>query len=121
MKKIQTLKAPITSWKPCIDNPFQNCSKIFPTQQKNVKRLIDVLKQWPQISKIYIFGSSVTPHCRIDSDVDIYVEIDGMRHAREYIDVALDFAYDIWDNMTIDDRLKKEIASKGVMVYERNQ
>ena len=118
---METINFTIKKWQPCIDDPFYNCDRVYPTQQRKVRTLIDILSRHDCISRIYVFGSSVTPRCRIDSDVDIYAQTDGTCHARDLIDKALPFLYDIWDNLTVDKRLKQEILSKGVLVYERNK
>jgi len=55
--------------------PYQNITRIFPTQQADVGRMIDVCKNDPNIRKIIIFGSSVTPLCNPWSDIDIYFEM----------------------------------------------
>ncbi|SFI01167.1 Nucleotidyltransferase domain-containing protein [Selenomonas ruminantium] len=54
--------------------PFLNRNRIFPTQQEAVAEMIEVCKKIPNIRKIIIFGSSVTPECNPWSDIDIYFE-----------------------------------------------
>lgn len=101
-------------WKICIDNPFYNCEKVYPIQQKNVRFLIDALKKDENVNRIIIFGSSVTDRCHNGSDVDIYADLKADK--RPYIP-ACDFVYDLWTNYTVDENLLKEILSKGVIVY----
>ena len=104
-----------TSWMICIDNPFLNVEKIYPIQQKKVKELIEDISLNNKIKKIIIFGSSVTDKCHIGSDVDIYVESEQEKIKTEK---QHNFEYDLWTNKTADERLKKEINKKGVIVYE---
>ena len=52
-------------WKICIPEPFMNCEKIYPIQQKKVKRLIDILSNNSNVKKIIIFGSSVSDRYHI--------------------------------------------------------
>lgn len=104
-------------WMICIDNPFMNTNKIYPIQQKKVKKLIDDISTNNKINKIIIFGSSVTDKCHIGSDIDIYVDTDSKNVKMNEL---YDFEYDLWTNHSVDERLKKEINSKGVIVYERN-
>lgn len=105
-------------WRVCIKEPFQNCECIYPIQQSRVKELIRILSSDENVKRILIFGSSITDHCHIDSDVDVYIELmkDKACSVREY----LDFAYDLWTNYSVDERLQREILKTGVPVYERN-
>lgn len=103
------------TWMICIDNPFINTDKIYPIQQRKVKELIDDISLNNKINKIIIFGSSITDRCHIGSDVDIYVESDNKKIKLEK---QYDFEYDLWTNNTVDEKLKKEINKKGVVVYE---
>lgn len=106
----------INKWKICVKKPFKNFDRIYPIQQRKVSCLINDLIKNNKIDKIIIFGSSITDRCHISSDVDIYAESDD--------DVSLsnsyDFKYDLWTNKTVDERLKKEIYSKGVVVYGKD-
>ena len=59
----------------------------------------------------------MTDQCHIDSDLDIYVELN---HPEYLTFSAFDFVYDIWTNDTVDERMLEEIMRKGVVIYERN-
>ncbi len=104
-------------WKICIDQPFMNCNKIYPIQQKKVASIISSVKNNPNVKRITIFGSSVTDRCHIDSDVDVYIELEKLEHLVFYVN---DFVYDLWTNFTVDERMIQEIKKKGVVVYERD-
>ena len=101
-------------WRVCIDNPFENCTRIHPLQQRKVRELIDDITANPSVKTVTIFGSSVTECCHQGSDVDLYVEMDSEKNP---ISQTHDFPFDLWTNFTADQRLKTEIASKGVRVY----
>ncbi len=101
-------------FKVCIDDPFMNCERIYPIQQKKVKALIDDITEHSTPSKIIIFGSSVTEHCHIGSDIDIYTELPSDLNPIKRIH---DFEYDFWSNYSVDTRLQNEIQKKGVLVY----
>ena len=103
-----------TAWKICIDDPFENCDKVYPIQQRKVRELIDDITACADVREIRIFGSSITERCHIGSDVDIYV---NAGNSNGLINQAHDFEFDLWTNETADDRLKKEIMDKGVKVY----
>lgn len=103
-------------WK-IFSEPFQNAEHIFPLQQKRTKQIIDYLKNDSNVHSITIFGSSVTPQCHNESDLDIYVEI---KEDKPLIHTYFDFLYDLWTNYSVDENLLKEISEKGVKVYERD-
>lgn len=102
-------------WKVCSE-PFMNANKIFPTQQRDVKKIIDACSQDSNITKIIIFGSSITSACNPWSDIDVYVE---MKEDKQWprIDVH-EVPLDKWTNFMVDDNLYKEIKM-GVTVYIR--
>ncbi len=96
--------------------PFKNINKIFPTQQKDIKEMIDVCKQDPNITKITVFGSSVTSLCNPWSDIDIYFEF--KKEPKRYPTTGSHTAiFDKWDNFSVDDNLLAEIKKKGIVVY----
>ena len=97
----------------CIDNPFPNCEKIYPIQQKKVRELLDSL-DYDNVISVKIFGSSVNDQCHVGSDVDVYLELKEQKYP---VLRTLHYAYDIWSNFTVDDRLYKEIQKRGVFVY----
>lgn len=101
-------------WKVCIEDPFENCERIYPIQQRKVKSLIDDIVDDNEVRSIIVFGSSITERCHIGSDVDIYVDIDA---GANLISETHDFTFDLWTTATADDRLKDEIFKKGVRVY----
>ena len=103
-------------WKICIAEPFMNCEKIYPIQQKKVKRLIDILSNNSNVKKIIIFGSSVSDRCHIDSDIDIFIELE--KEERRLIKRYIDFRFDLWTNFDVDDRLLNEIMKDGVLVWQ---
>lgn len=104
-------------WKICIENPFLNCDRIYPIQQKKVKELINDIAKNRNVKSIVIFGSSVTEKCHMGSDVDLYCEMekDEMPVTGTHL-----FEYDFWNNYSADNRIINEINKKGVVVYERD-
>lgn len=105
-------------WKVCIPDPFDNCEKIYPIQQKKVQQMISNLKDDTNVEKIIVFGSSVQDTCHTGSDVDFYIVLKQDR--KIIFKETLSFIYDIWTNYTVDSRMYEEIKKKGVTVYERN-
>lgn len=105
-------------WKVCIQEPFNNCEKIYPIQQRKVKEMLDMFSKNSNVLRVIVFGSSVSERCHVGSDVDIYVELS--HNQKELVSECFDFVYDVWTNFMVDERLLKEIKSKGVIVYERD-
>lgn len=104
------------NFKICITDPYENCNKIYPIQQMRIKNILDQVSQDKDISKVIVFGSSVTNRCHIDSDLDLFLEIDKNKNI---IFSNIDYNLDLWNNFTVTDDLLKEIKEKGVVVYER--
>ncbi|MCD7841258.1 MAG: nucleotidyltransferase domain-containing protein [Lachnospiraceae bacterium] len=110
-------KKPVDCWKICVSEPYRNCTRIHPIQQKKVGFMINSLKDEDNVQRIIIFGSSVTAQCHVGSDVDIFVFLRENKSLN--IDVCA-FTYDLWTNYTVDEKMFEEISKKGVVVYERN-
>lgn len=104
-------------WK-AFAKPYKNINRIFPTKQKDVGEMVEVCKKDENIQKVIVFGSSVTPLCNPWSDIDIYFE---MKEPRSNFPStgSRTAIFDKWDNFSVDDDLMHEIATKGVVVYER--
>lgn len=108
----------INKWPVFINDPFINCDRIYPTQQKKVKKILRcVPENENNVNKVIVFGSSTTAKYHSGSDVDVYFELDVDKHING---LPLDVVYDLWTNYTADERLRKEIIQTGVTVYERN-
>lgn len=71
---------PRTSWRVCVDRPFDQCHRVYPTQQRKVRELIDDIARDDAVESIAVFGSSVTECCHRGSDVDVYVEMASDRN-----------------------------------------
>ena len=105
-------------WRVCIQDPLENCEKIYPIQQKKVKQMINNIKEDSNVEKIVVFGSSVQDTCHMGSDVDFYIVL--KQDQKITFKETLSFMYDIWTNYTVDSRMYEEITKKGVTVYERD-
>lgn len=106
----------VGKWKVCIQEPFLNCERIFPTKQKYVKQLLDVYRQDENVLSVVVFGSSVTSACNPWSDVDLYVTL---AEEKRIPGCEVETSVDLWTNFTVDERLYREIQKKGVLVYKR--
>lgn len=101
-------------WKVCIDEPFENCDRVYPIQQRKVRELLDDIVRDDAVTQVIVFGSSVTSRCHMGSDVDVFVQMDKKGNPARDLH---DFEYDLWTNFTVDERLMREIREKGVVVY----
>jgi len=96
---------------------FAHCNRVHPLMQKNVARLIDSLKDDPNIVKIVIFGSALEFRCSSQSDLDVYLEKkDAQKPLLREPDV--DCELDIVSNLPYESRLYHEIDEKGLIVWE---
>ena len=104
-----------TTWRVCVDDPFPNCERIYPIQQRKIKDVLRRVAKDPAVRRVIVFGSSVTQACHVGSDLDVYFEMseDRLPDLRR-----LDLECDAWTNYTVDDRLRNEILQKGVVVYD---
>jgi predicted nucleotidyltransferase len=75
------------------------------TQQELINRLTHVFKKYP-VKRAALFGSYSQDRQNIDSDVDIFLEID-------YTDVFPDIILTIWDDVERETNLKADILTHG--------
>lgn len=101
----------------------KNIYRVYPLKQKIAAQLYKIGKEYEEIRRIYIFGSSVTSRCHIDSDIDICVDADvsdGMKifEMQSKIGDACDWNCDIIMYSNLGSRLKETIQKEGVIIYE---
>lgn len=101
-----------------IDRPFQNVEKIFPTQQKALRELLDNVIKDDVAKKIIVFGSSVNSSCNPWSDIDILIEY-NCNKKRSDLKLPKDQAFDIIELEDLDEDLESEINELGVIIYEK--
>lgn len=104
------------AWKVCVPG-FQNAENIFPTQQRDVLKIVTVAMSDKNIERVTIFGSSVTLACNPWSDIDAYFDILEDKPLPFF---GLENSLDAWTNFSVDKDLKAEIIKTGVVVYERD-
>lgn len=59
----------------CAGYPFE-MSRIYPTKQREVRAVYELLKPLAFIKRVFIFGSSTNNKCTLQSDLDIVIESD---------------------------------------------
>ena len=103
----------------------KNIRRIYPLKQKTVAELYKVAPKYGIIRRIYVFGSSATGRCNIDSDLDTCIDADisdGMKiydMQKEVGDIC-DWNCDIVMHSNIGERLKRTIQEEGVVIYEQS-
>lgn len=97
-------------------------SRIYPTKQAFVKRVLIQLRSDKRIKSLRLFGSSITMACHKDSDIDFAIDLsDKTSESRnaisEKIQVACEWGADIiWmDHLTSEDKIYKDIM-KGMVL-----
>ncbi|MFI3174730.1 MAG: nucleotidyltransferase domain-containing protein [Bacillota bacterium] len=103
-----------------------NLKQIYPLMQREVNETVKNLSKIPEVLRITIFGSSVTPIAHQWSDIDLYVDTEEDYEGNLSFLLPLDSRrdFDLWCTKmlkhTQDDSLLDEIRKTGVVVYEKN-
>ena len=103
---------------------------VYYTQVEAVRELIRRSESIPQIQYIVLFGSSITPACGQESDIDILVIADTYdeeysiiqrlrKGIKKPIDIIPETLEHFKEAMTQGNSLYREISEKGIMIYER--
>lgn len=108
-----------------VNTDCKNIRRIYPLKQRTVAKIYEAALNHEVIRKIYVFGSSVTGRCNIDSDLDICIDADtsdGMKiyHMQKEVGDICDWNCDIVMYSNIGERLKKTIQEEGVVIYEQS-
>ena len=107
-----------------VDSDCMNISRVYPLKQKIVDELHKKAEDFDIVKRIYVFGSSVTPRCNIDSDIDICIDADtsdGMKvfELQKAVGDICDWNCDILMYSNIGSVLKDTIDKEGVVIYEQ--
>ena len=103
---------------------MRNIAAIDRSKQSMVNALCDMDEKNPIIKKIIVFGSAATNNCTSESDIDICFDISCTvkdKRARELsvqTSRICDYNCDVVYYELLGSRLKSEIDSSGVVVYE---
>ncbi len=94
-----------------------------------IKKIVNQVKDdilesryFPRIKMIYLFGSAVENEVTFRSDIDIAVEFDSIsqKEATEFrIKFSANDKVDIQVYNILPEKIKKEIDTKGKVIYER--
>ena len=123
MNTYDTLK--MKSFPVVVDSDCETINRIYPLKQRIVDELHKKAADFDIVKKIYIFGSSVTPRCHIDSDIDICIDADtsdGIKvfELQKTVGDICDWNCDILKYSNIGSILKETIDKEGVVIYEQS-
>ncbi len=98
----------------------------FGLNQKQLQLILDTIVSFSEIEKVFIFGSRSTDTNRQGSDVDLAISGKQLTpailntFASGLDDLPLPFMFDVVDyNKIQNDNLKKNIDTKGKLLFER--
>lgn len=106
-----------------ISDDVTDMSRIYPTKQQEVKRVLDLLRLDERVDEVHLFGSSITMACCSQSDTDFAVRLkcedqNARNDVSEKIQQACNWKADIlWlDHIESDERIYKEIMGGLVLI-----
>lgn len=56
--------------------PDFDMRRVHPYKQKVIYMILNDLREMPWLTEVWLFGSSVQPYCRFESDIDIAFKMD---------------------------------------------
>ncbi|MBR0163309.1 MAG: nucleotidyltransferase domain-containing protein [Lachnospiraceae bacterium] len=121
MKVEDTLK--LKRFPTVVQSGCRNINRIHPLKQKQVDRIHHAAAKYPEIKRVYVFGSAATALCNVDSDLDICIDADmsdGLRiyEMQKEFGEACDWNCDMIMYGHLGARLKKTVDEQGVVIYE---
>lgn len=121
-KGMEKRKAGEVTFPIVVADDLVDMSRIYPTKQRVVKRVLSELRSDGRVSSLRLFGSSITMACNKDSDVDFAVGLnevtnEAKNEISEIIQIACDWGADIiWmDRLSKEDYLYKAVM-RGVII-----
>ena len=98
---------------------FLNAAYVHPLKQDLVQEFQEDFRKDDNVKAAIVFGSGVEFRCNSYSDLDLCIERYDTKKAFHYQAAGLGEAVDILYADSIGERLQKEIAEKGIVVYDR--
>lgn len=108
-----------------VSSECRNLRRIYPLKQRQVAEIYEESKKHPIVRKIIVFGSAVTPNCRVDSDLDLCIDADISDGRKVYelqkqVGSICGWNCDILIYSQLGSRLKSTIDREGVVIYEQS-
>lgn len=99
---------------------FPKANRVHPLMQRRVQKLLQGLREDPNIRQVVLFGSALDFRCNSRSDIDLYVEKYETEKALAS-QPELDCEVDILTNLSPDTRLYREIYRTGLLLFQRGE
>lgn len=99
----------------------ENINHIHPLKQLDVGCFVEAVKKDPHILGVIVFGSAVRFDCHSGSDLDLLVVRDDEKLQIEGPLDQVKSEMDLIFSSRLGERLEKEIARTGVVVYRRGE
>lgn len=106
----------------CKDNEKHILQHVYPLMQSYVQKIMR--SDFSNVTKIILFGSSITMKCNIESDLDLAIQTDTydlqtFHSVREVIERMISIKCDIlyYNDIVAEDQLFAEI-NKGLVIKE---
>ena len=106
--------------------PRNNLERVHEFRRENLQNLLDVLPE--TVDELWVFGSSVTPYCRPDSDLDILLVGDSIstedlnlayRAPGCAVDLLNASPAEFSEQRTEPGNVYNEVFSKGLLIYKK--
>ena len=108
--------------------PRYNFEKVSEFKRDDLKKVLDAMPD--SVDELWVFGSSITPYCRPDSDLDVCVVGDNisredrktLAHApRRGMDL-IDVTHHEFKEQRLDpDSIFSEVYNKGLLIYRKGE
>lgn len=98
-------------------------SKVNKLKLGSVNEMINAARKYPFVRRLIIFGSSITDRCTEESDIDVCMDVgdktQGLDLFKFHADLckSCDFNCDVFNYCRLKGNLKKEIDTKGAVVF----
>ncbi|HED38187.1 MAG TPA: nucleotidyltransferase domain-containing protein [Ignavibacteria bacterium] len=101
----------------------------FGISDKSYALMVESLQQFPEIEKVYIFGSRAMGNYKKGSDIDLAIvgenidfETTSRLHGKLNEALPIPYFVDVVDFNTIENQaLKKHILTEGKIIYEKGK
>ena len=121
-RHIASRKENIVHFPVIVKDTYVDMSRIYPTKQQMVGKVLSELRMDNRVTSLRLFGSSITMACNKDSDLDFAIGLNDLstkakNEVSEKVQLACDWSADIiWaDRISSSDRIYTDIM-KGLIL-----
>ena len=108
--------------------PRNNFERVSEYKRNDLEKVLAVIPD--SVDELWVFGSSVTPYCRPDSDLDVCIVGDNISkddrrkvaHAPRYGMDLLDISHEAFEKESQErGSVFNEIKTKGLLIYKKGK